>query len=327
MGSHHLSNTIIKIEDLAYSYPQQKTPALNHLSLNVKEASIFGILGPNGGGKSTTFKILSTLLMPDSGSVKICEIDVLKFPWKVRSRLGIVFQSPALDKKLTVEENLFHQGHLYGIKGNTLIEKTEALLKRLGLWEKRDERTENLSGGQKRRLEITKSLVHNPSILILDEPTTGLDPLARREVWNYLKFLRESERMTILVTTHLLEEAEDCDEIALIDKGRVLCDGEPLRLRSSLGCDVVTIRTSNPKALEAKIKNQFQISTMILGNDLRVQPKEIVSFLNFLVAQGAEEFESFNVGKPTLEDLFIEKTGHRFWVEPAANKKELGARK
>ncbi|MFM8314759.1 MAG: ABC transporter ATP-binding protein, partial [Deltaproteobacteria bacterium] len=163
--------------------------------------------------------------------------------------------------------------------------------------------------------------------LILDEPTTGLDPLARREVWNYLKFLRESEEMTILVTTHLLEEAEECDEIALIDKGRVICEGEPLKLRSSLGCDVVTIRTANPKNLEAQITSQFQIPTMALGNDLRVQPKEIVPFLNFLVAQCAEQFESFNVGKPTLEDLFIEKTGHRFWVEPVSHKKEPGARK
>jgi len=310
-----VSEPILKVTDLIYTYPEAKSPALNGLSLVVEEQAIFGILGPNGGGKSTTFKILSTLIKPQQGQVELWGMDVLKYPAKIRSLLGVVFQSPALDKKLTVEENLYHQGHLYGIRGKTLIEKTEFLLKRLGLWEKRDEKTENLSGGQKRRLEITKSLVHNPRILILDEPTTGLDPLARREVWNYLKFLREKEKMTILVTTHLLEEAEDCDQIALIDKGRVVCHGNPSKLRESLGGNLVTVKTTAGTTLLGKLSQQLSTEVKALGQEIRVQPKDISAFLKFLVTECSGEFDSFTVGKPNLEDLFIEKTGHKFWDE------------
>lgn len=325
MGPNSLIKPMIHLKDLVYSYPGQTSPALVGLSLNVPKESIFGILGPNGGGKSTTFKILSTLITPDQGTVEIDGVDLIRFPSKVRALLGIVFQSPALDKKLTVEENLYHQGHLYGIKGQVLIEKTEFLLKRLGLWEKREEKTENLSGGQKRRLEITKSLVHQPQVLILDEPTTGLDPLARREVWNYLKFLRENEKMTILVTTHLLEEAEDCDEIALIDRGKVVCEGKPSQLRHGMGGDLVSIRTSNPIELRASIKERFELSMTSLGNDLRVQPKDLQTFINFLVKEASQKFDNFTVGKPTLEDLFIEKTGHHFWEERKAGKVQVSS--
>jgi ABC-2 type transport system ATP-binding protein len=315
MGSDRLTQFALVVQDLVYTYPNQKSPALNHLSLRVRSESIFGILGPNGGGKSTTFKILSTLMIPQSGTVDIYGVNVVKSPGQVRSLLGVVFQSPALDKKLTVEENLLHHGHLYGMKGRPLEEKTEFLLKRLGLWEKRKDKTENLSGGQKRRLEITKSLIHNPKILILDEPTTGLDPIARREVWNYLKFLRESEGMTILVTTHLLEEAEDCDEIALIDQGRVICEGRPSQLRHDLGGEVVTMRTPQNQELVKEICERFDVVPLVLGNEVRVKPSQMGTFLNFLVSDVNSDLDSFTVGKPTLEDLFIEKTGHRFWEE------------
>lgn len=314
-----MSELVLKVTDLIYTYPDQKIPALNQLSLSVPDQSIFGILGPNGGGKSTTFKILSTLILPQQGSVELWGIDLLKCPGKVRSLLGVVFQSPALDKKLTVQENLIHQGHLYGMRGKSLVERTEFLLKRLGLWEKRDEKTENLSGGQKRRLEITKSLLHNPKMLILDEPTTGLDPLARKEVWNYLKFLREKEQMTILVTTHLLEEAEDCDQIAIIDKGTVICHGKPSTLRHELGGNLVSVRTLEAKTLSEKISKKFRENVKDLGQEIRVQPKDLSSLLDYLVKDCSTEFDSFTVGKPTLEDLFIEKTGHKFWDESKIN--------
>lgn len=315
MGPNCVSEFVLKVTDLIYKYPGQKKPALNKLSLLVPNGSIFGIVGPNGGGKSTTFKILSTLILPQQGTVELWGIDLLKNPGKVRSLLGVVFQAPALDKKLTVEENLFHQGHLYGMRGKILVERTEFLLKRLGLWEKRDEKTENLSGGQKRRLEITKSLLHHPKMLILDEPTTGLDPLARKEVWNYLKFLREKEQMTILVTTHLLEEAEDCDEIALIDKGKVICHGKPSTLRHDLGGNLVSVRTLRAKNLAEKISKKFSPDIKDLGQEIRIQPNDISSFLDYLIKDCANDFDSFTVGKPTLEDLFIEKTGHKFWDE------------
>jgi ABC-2 type transport system ATP-binding protein len=314
---------IVKVENLFHTYPDQKSPALQGLSFSVASESIFGIIGPNGGGKSTTFKILSTLIQPQSGTVMVGGIDVLKSPGKIRSLLGVVFQSPALDKKLTVEENIIHQGYLYGMKGQPLVQKAEFLLRRLGLWEKRNEKTENLSGGQKRRLEITKSLIHTPKILILDEPTTGLDPLARREVWNYLNFLREKEKITVLVTTHLLDEAEDCDEIALVDKGKVVSLGEPSQLRSELGGDLVTVKTNQTDTLIKKLLLKFETEVKAFGQELRVQPSNIPGFVEFLVNECSTQFDSFTVGKPTLEDLFIDKTGHKFWEESTVAEGEI----
>lgn len=315
MGPHSVNAPIIFAKELTYSYPNQKTKALDGISLSANRGNILGLLGPNGGGKSTAFKILSTLMTPSSGSIEIAGIDLLKHPEKVRALLGVVFQFPALDKKLTVLENLIHQGHLYGMKGPSLLEKAELLLRRLDLWERRQDKTETLSGGLKRRLEITKCLLHSPKILILDEPTTGLDPLARREVWNLLHWLREKENITILVTTHLLEEADDCDEIAILNQGRVVCAGKPLELREGLGNDVVTIRVSRPTQLIEKITQRFNLIPNQLGNDIRMQPKDTVSFVGALLSDFSKDFDSLTVGKPTLEDLFITKTGHRFWKE------------
>ena len=189
--------------------------ALNGVSFDVRPAELFGLLGPNGSGKTTLFRILSTLMVPVSGRATILGFDVARDPNGLRRRIGVVFQAQSIDVKLTAAENLTHQGHLYGLHGATLKARIHEMLSRVGLVDRADEKAETFSGGMQRRLELAKGLLHHPSVLLLDEPTTGLDPGARRDLWQYLAILRDEEKVTVIVTTHLMEEAERCDRLAI----------------------------------------------------------------------------------------------------------------
>ncbi len=304
-----MANAAIIITGLTHSYGDRK--ALDNLTLQVGEQEMFGLLGPNGGGKSTLFKILSTLMAPSGGNVQIFGVDVTKEPAKVRGLIGVVFQSPALDKKLTVEENLIAQGYLYGQRGSALCQKVELGLKRMGLWDRRQEMAEKLSGGLKRRVEIAKALLHSPRLLILDEPTTGLDPAMRRELWDYLKQLQTSEGITVVVTTHLMEEADRCDRIALIDQGNIVAMGAPEELRKELGGDVIVIRSKFPEKLREKLSAALGTSAQLSDGELRVEKGASTEFLSQVLKQFPEDVESLTWGRPTLEDLFLRKTGRR----------------
>src|SRR5262249_19073341 len=220
---------------------------------------IFGLLGPNGGGKSTLFRILSTLMAPTSGTATLCGHDVGREPAAVRRRIGVVFQTQSLDKKLTVEENLRGQGHLHGMSGATLRDRMEKVLTRLGLNDRRNDLVEILSGGLRRRVEIAKGLLHRPQVLLMDEASTGLDPGARRELWRYILELRQSEGVTVLLTSHILEEADQCDRLALLHQGRVVSQGSPAQLKSRIGGDVVILETKNPSDLSAQIESRFHL--------------------------------------------------------------------
>src|SRR5215471_1421318 len=220
-----VDNNIIEVESLYHRYDDRV--ALQGISFNVKAGTIFGLLGPNGGGKTTTFKILSTLLKPTSGIARICGIDVSKDSGQVRNLIGVVFQSPAVDVKLTVKENLQHQGHLYGLKGAALSQRITDVMQRLGISDRANDFVEKLSGGLRRRVEIAKSFLHRPPVLLLDEPSTGLDPAARRDLWSYLESLRDREGITIIITTHIMEEAEGCDQIGILDKGKLVAQNTP----------------------------------------------------------------------------------------------------
>lgn len=303
--------TILRVSNLKFAY-SDKT-ALDGVSFSVREGEMFGLVGPNGGGKSTTFKILSSLITPQEGTVEILGADLSSDAQKVRHLLGIVFQSPALDKKLSVWENLLQQGRLYGMAGEKLVSQATSLLQRLELLDRKNDRVEILSGGLKRRLEIAKALIHSPKILILDEPTTGLDPLARREVWGYLKHLKDKEGLTILLTTHLLEEAEACETIALLDRGKIIALGDPQSLRKEVGAEFITLRASNPENLREKIANRFHVQVGLLENELRIQKEQAHTFIPELVSAFANEIESVSLGKPTLEDFFIARTGRKYW--------------
>jgi ABC-2 type transport system ATP-binding protein len=245
---------------------------------------------------------------------------VAHHPDIVRRMIGVTFQSPSLDPKLTVFENLKHQAHLYGLCGKPMRERIDELLARLGLADRRSDRAESLSGGLKRRVEIAKGLLHNPRLLLLDEPSTGLDPGARHDVWRYLSQLRDESGVTTLVTTHLMEEAEHCDRLGILDRGRLVASGTPDELRASVGGDCLTIQTEQADDLAARIEERFDVKPQRLGDSLRIEQEAGHELLRDLVAAFPNDIDSVSLGKPTLEDVFITRTGHRFWDdEPNAN--------
>ncbi len=316
-GAAHLeSSAPISLLNLTHNYGDRL--ALDHLSFEVRPAEIFGLLGPNGSGKTTLFRILSTLMVPTGGSALIQGFDVAHEPNRVRQQIGIVFQARSLDIKLTVGENLKHQGHLYGLKGGTLKRRMEEVLSRVGLLDRIKDTVETLSGGMQRRVELAKGLIHSPSVLLLDEPSTGLDPGARRDVWQYLRMLRDEEGVTILVTTHLMEEAEHCDRLAILNTGKLVALGAPAGLKSEIGGDVVLFETANEQAaaeLSVKIANRFIVSPTVLGNTVRLEREQGHKFVTDVVEAFPGLVEGISVAKPSLEDVFIQRTGHRFWTE------------
>ena len=287
--------------------------ALKGLSLDIEAGQIFGLLGPNGGGKTTLFRILSTLLPLQNGEALIHGLSVQNQPQAIRYRIGVTFQSPSLDLKLTVAENLLHQGHLYGLAGRDLKQRLAERLERLGLSDRARDKAESLSGGLKRRVEIAKGLLHDPDVLLLDEPSTGLDPGARHDLWQYLNQLRQERGVTIVVATHLMEEAEKCDSLAILDRGKIVASGSPDELRSSLGGDCVTIHTKNIELLKQQLLERFSLTAKHYGEALRVERENGHELLKELVEAFPEEIESISLGRPTLEDVFIDRTGHQFW--------------
>jgi ABC-2 type transport system ATP-binding protein len=306
----------IALLDLTHSYGERL--ALNHLTLEVRRAEIFGLLGPNGSGKTTLFRILSTLMVPTGGSAWLQGFDAAREPNKVRQQIGIVFQARSLDIKLTVQENLKHQGHLYGLSGARLKQRIHEVLSRVGLLDRAKDPVETLSGGMQRRVELAKGLIHSPSVLLLDEPSTGLDPGARRDVWQYLRMLRDEEGVTVLVTTHLMEEAEHCDRLAILSEGKLVALGSPLELKSQIGGDIVLFETANEEAaheLCARIANRFILSPRVLGNSVRLEREQGHKFVTEVVEAFPGLVEGISVAKPSLEDVFIQRTGHRFWTE------------
>lgn len=306
----------IEIDHLTHDYGTRV--ALKDLSFTVGQGEIFGLLGPNGSGKTTLFRILSTLMTPSGGAARINGFDAGREPNKVRQQTGIVFQSSSVDVKLTVAENLKHQGHLYGLRGVELRTRIAEVLSRVGLLDRAKEMVETLSGGQKRRVELAKGLIHSPSVLLLDEPSTGLDPGARRDLWQYLKTLREQDGVTILVTTHLMEEAEHCDRLAILNEGNLVAMGSPAELKAQIGGEVVVFETAGPEAaarLAEMMANRFVVGPTVLENKVRVEREQGHRFLTEVVEAFPGMVESVSVARPTLEDVFIDRTGHRFWNE------------
>ncbi len=299
---------VVRISRLGFSY--QNRVAIQNLSLEVGEGELFGILGPNGSGKSTLFKVLSTLMLPGSGDVEIVGRSVVTDPAEVRRRIGVVFQSLGLDAKLTVSENLQYQGHLYGLSGELLAERIALGLKQLRLEDRRHELVESLSGGLQRRVELAKGMLHDPQVLLLDEPTTGLDPRARRDFWRFLNHLRKRSRLTVIATTHLTQEAEQCDRIAILDKGMLVAFGTPPELMDAIGTDVIALRGRTPDALQKAVQRKFKIPAVIVDGEIRMEVKNGARLIPRLSNAFAGLIESITVRKPTLEDVFLHKTGH-----------------
>jgi ABC-2 type transport system ATP-binding protein len=308
-----MRETAVQVSDLAHSYGDRK--ALGGVSFAVTRGEIFGLLGPNGGGKTTLFRILSTSFPPTSGSATIFGQNVRTQADQVRRRIGVVFQNPSLDKTMTVRENLMHHGHIYGLKGSELRVRMAEMMDRLGVADRAGSIVETLSGGLQRRVELAKGLLHRPELLILDEPSVGLDPGARHDLWLYLQRLRDKEGVTILLTTHLIDEADRCDRVLILHQGLVVAMGTPDALKDEIGGDVVVITTKEPERLRAMIATRFDVTPTLLNGKLRVEKENAHAFVSQAVETFSGMIESVTLSKPTLEDVFITRTGHRFWEQ------------
>jgi ABC-2 type transport system ATP-binding protein len=302
----------IEATAIGFCYGERK--ALDDVSFTIARGEVFGFLGPNGGGKSTLFKLLSTIAPVQSGRVRMLGDDLAGDTMAIRRRLGVVFQHPSIDGKLTVAENLACHGHLYGIGGSRLRDRSAAMLDRLGLAERRGDLAETLSGGLKRRVELAKALLHEPELLLLDEPSTGLDPAARREFSDHLAHLRERDGVTVVLTTHYMEEAERCDRIGILSEGRLVAVAPPAELKARVGGDVVVIRAGAPELLQQKIQQRFKLPSQIVDGTVRIERPRGHELVRDLADQFGNEIESISFGKPTLEDVFVHLTGRRFFA-------------
>jgi ABC-2 type transport system ATP-binding protein len=310
---------IISVRDLVHRYHDRT--ALKGISFEVHPAELFGLLGPNGSGKTTLFRILSTLMVPSAGAAQIAGLDVVRDSAALRRHIGVVFQAQSIDPKLTAYENLWHQGHLYALRGPALKQRIEEILTRVGLLDRARDRVEMFSGGMQRRIELAKGLLHHPEVLLLDEPTTGLDPGARRDLWQYLQILRDQEHVSVLVTTHLMEEAERCDRLAILNEGNLVALGTPAELTHEIGGDVVLLEARDPEKLAERIRSMFHVDATAMVSHVRLEIENGHRFVPDVVEAFPGEIQALSVSKPTLEDVFIHRTGHKFWnEEPAAPK-------
>jgi ABC-2 type transport system ATP-binding protein len=286
--------------------------ALDDVSFDVGRGEFLALLGPNGGGKSTLFRICATLLRATSGRVAVFGHDVASDSAAVRRHIGVVFQSPALDQRLTVRENLRHHGRLYRLGGASLRAAIDEALARVTLTDRADDLVMNLSGGLKRRAEIAKVLMTRPALLLLDEPTTGLDPGVRRDLWRDLAGVRAADGTTIVVTTHLLDEAGGADRVAIIDRGRIVVDGAPAALTRQVGGDVIRLQTAAPAELASRVTSRFQLAAAVVDEEVRIEHDHAHTLAASIVDAFPGEIASVQFGRPTLEDVFVHFTGRRF---------------
>jgi ABC-2 type transport system ATP-binding protein len=313
------STVAVSCEGVSFSYKERR--ALDGVSFTVGSGEIFGVLGPNGSGKSTLFRLLSTLVPLTEGKV---EVAGHAYPAEVaaaRDRLGVVFQSPSLDKKLRVEENLAAHGNLYGLRGAELEARMADLLERFSLTNRRRDMVETLSGGLQRRVEVAKSLVPRPAVLLLDEPSTGLDPSARRELWDYLRGLRRSENLTILMTTHFLDEAEWCDRLLILDEGKTVALDTPDALKRRVGGAVLTVQSPRGPALADEIERELGVRPVVRDHLLDLTVPEGAEAERELVDRLLRRFRAdiggLTLSPPSLENVFTRLTGRAFTKEAA----------
>ncbi len=298
---------ILAVESVTHRYGP--LVALDDFTMHLNRREIVGLLGPNGSGKSTLLRLLSTMVKAQTGRVEVCGFDAAKHAQAVRSRIGVVFQTATLDKLLTIEENLLACGCFYGLSGRTLQERVKSAMQQLGIYDRRDELGKALSGGLQRRSEIARALLHEPQLLILDEPTTGLDPVAREDFWKAIEGLREKKSTAIVVSTHLFEEAERCDSLILLDKGLRVAEGTPGELKAMIGGQVIELKARDAEAALETLKQQFEVQMRIVEGVIWVEANEAHRLIPRLVDALPGEVLSIGLHEPTLGDVFRKVTG------------------
>lgn len=313
---------IIHVKDLVKTY--NGLSAVSGVSFDVEEGEIFGFLGPNGAGKTTTINILCTLLGFDSGAATVNGFDCLKEPSKVRSSIGLVFQEFTLDNELTAYENLKFHCYLYDMERALMEERVGEVLSVVGLTERRDDLVKGFSGGMKRRLEIARGLLHRPRVLFLDEPTLGLDPQTRSLVWAFIKKLKKTVGNTVFMTTHYMDEAEVCDRIAVIDRGRIIALASPDELKRSLKGDTIYINTVDDEKARVEIEEKLGVGAKKTDKGVAISVEAGEKFIPRLFEALTTAIISVSLKRPSLEDVFINLTGREIRDSGRPNRNKAG---
>ena len=302
-----MSEPVVAVTDLVKHYGE--VAAVRGISFEVAAGETFGFLGPNGAGKSTTIKILCTLANPTSGSARVAGHDVVAERDTVRRNIGLVFQETTLDNYLTGEQNLRFHADLYGVPKAQVNPRMRQVLEMVNLWDRRKSTAGTYSGGMKRRLEIARGLLHAPRVLFLDEPTVGLDPQTRSSIWEYITDLKSREDITIFLTTHYMDEAENCDRIAIVDGGKIVAIDTPQNLKASVGTDRVQIAVADDAAAIRELKDQFGIDAAIHENLVTFNVEAGEQFVPRLFGGLTQAIRSVSVARPSLDDVFMSYTG------------------
>lgn len=301
-------NSAIRVEGLAKDF-KGGTRAVDGISLEVEQGSIFGFLGPNGAGKTTTINILCTLLKPTEGRAFVAGYDCMKDPASVRRSIGLVFQDTTLDKDLTAYENLVFHAYLYSVRKQEIKERVVDALGFVGLYERRDEVVRNYSGGMKRRLEVARGLIHRPEVLFLDEPTLGLDPQSRANLWEFITLLPEKHGVTVFMTTHYMDEAEVCDRIAIIDAGRIIAEGSPRELKKTVGGDVIHLRTTDNDLAVWKLRENLSLEAIDKDGSLYITARGGDKLIPGIIRTLEDIVVTVSLERPSINDVFLKLTG------------------
>ncbi|MBM2825556.1 MAG: ABC-type multidrug transport system ATPase component [Dehalococcoidales bacterium] len=312
---------IIEVENLSRNFGQ--LAAVDKVSFQVTEGEIFGFLGPNGAGKTTTINMLCTLLKPTSGRATINGFDVARQRSEVRRSIGLVFQEPTLDEYLTAEQNLRFHAYAYKIPGEIREKRISELLELVELSDRRKSKVRTFSGGMKRRLEIARGLLHSPRVLFLDEPTLGLDPQTRRHIWDHILALRKQHNLTIFLTTHYMDEAENSDRISIIDQGHIIALDTPDKLKDALGGDVVTLKAEDNNAAALELKEKYSLIPILQNGTITFSVPQGEKFLPRLMDGFQNRLVSIGIRRPTLEDVFLKLTGRAIRDEEAGGKEQM----
>jgi ABC-2 type transport system ATP-binding protein len=283
--------------------------AVSGIDFDVEAGEIFGFLGPNGAGKTTTIGVLCTLVRPSGGAATVAGHDVARERDDVRRNIGLVFQDTTLDGYLTAEQNLRLHAELYGVPRALVGDRMRQVMEMVGLWDRKDALVRTFSGGMKRRLEIARGLLHSPRVLFLDEPTVGLDPQTRSSIWGYIRELKEREDITIFLTTHYMDEAEYCDRIAIMDRGRIIVLDTPEALKASVGRDRVMISTDDDEAAISALRERFGLEATIAEGLVTISVERGGQFVPRLFAELGVPIRSVSVSRPSLDDVFMSYTG------------------
>lgn len=298
---------IIEVKNLTKKFNGRT--AVDRISFEVKKGEIFGFLGPNGAGKSTTINMLSTLLLPTEGEAIVNNFNILSERDDVRKSIGLVFQNPSLDDRLTAEENLRFHAKLYRVPKEEYKKRMEEVLRLVDLWDRKNDIIKTFSGGMKRRLEIARGLIHYPQMLFLDEPTLGLDPQTRAHLWDYIIKLKRERGMTIFMTTHYMNEAEYCDRIGIIDNGKIVVLDTPANLKKQVGGDIIRMKAEKKQNLKNELERRYKKEIKEEGEALQIEVADGEKFLPRLFNELDTKIDSIELRKPTLDDVFLSLTG------------------